>query len=132
MENLVHKLFVFLAETFGANHNETCTLCRIHEPNHVPETSPSLLQSMPLYYHSGKYKLSIRFFLEYCYTIVPLHYNISCTSKGYLVHDRNVHKKFGALLNSTITCIVPFTCNNNFSISLLNEILFLHSLNISF
>ena len=81
-----------------------------------------------IYYPSGKYKLSIRFFffLEYCYTVVFVQY-ILCLSKGCLVHDRNVHKTFSAL-SFTVISVVAFTCNNTtFSVSfLLNEILFLH------
>ena len=45
------------------------TCFRNHEPNRVPEMSLSYLQHIPIYYTSGKYKLSIRFSLEY-YTIV--------------------------------------------------------------
>ena len=49
----------------------------------------------------------------------------------YLVHkivfdDRKVHKYF-SVLNFKIICIKSFTCNNTiFSVSFLNELLFLH------
>ena len=89
-----------LVETFGAQHKKTCCLFRIYEPYHVRGNSFSFSQNMPIYYPSRKYKLSIRFFqFEYWYTVnfVP---DISCPSKGCLVHDRNVHEIF-AVLNPT-------------------------------
>ena len=59
---------------------------RNHEPNRVPEMTLSYLQNIPTYYHSGKYKMSIRSALEYCYTIVFVR-DILCPTKGCFVHD---------------------------------------------
>ena len=41
-----------------------------NEPNRVPEMSLNYLQNIPIYCPSGKYKILIYRFLEYCYTIV--------------------------------------------------------------
>ena len=97
-----------------------------HRSSHVPEMSLSYLPSMSIYYPSGRctYKLLLHSFLEYYYTIVFVH-DISCASKGFLMHGRNFQKHFSAL-NLTLICIQLFTCNNTtFSGSILNEI-FLH------
>ena len=51
-------------------HAPRDTFFRNHKLNHVSEMSLSYLQNMSIYYPSGKYKLSICSFLEYCYTIV--------------------------------------------------------------
>ena len=92
--------FAYLVESFGAKHKKTCCLFRIYEPYHVRGNSFSFLQNMPIYYPSGKYKISIRFFqFEYWYTVKFVH-DISCPSKGCLVHDRNAHEIF-AVLNTT-------------------------------
>ena len=92
------------------------TFSRIHKPNRVPE----------IYCLSGKYKLFIPSFLEYCYTIDFVQ-GISRHSKECVAHDRNDDNFFLAL-NLTIICIKIFTCNNaTSSASFLNEILFLHS-----
>ena len=48
-------------------------------------------------------------FFKYCFTIVFVH--ISCSLKGCLLHDRNVHDIFSAL-NLAVVCIKPFTCNS--------------------
>ena len=99
--------------------------CRNHEQNYLLEESLSFLHNMPIYYPSGKYKFSILSFLEYCYAVAFVH-DVLCMLKGCLVHDGNMHKIF-SVLNFTIICIKNFTCNNTtFSISFLNEILFLH------
>ena len=84
---------------------------------------------MSIYYPSGKYKLAILSFLEYCYRIFGTQYFVRAPpdSKGclYLVDDKNVHKYFFPVLNLTI--IKPFTCNDTiFSVSFLYEILFLY------
>ena len=65
---------------------------------------------MPIYYLSGKYKLSINSFLEYWHKIVSMH-NILHPSKRHLVHDTNVHKVLSAL-TLTITFMKLFTSNN--------------------
>ena len=70
LEILVHNSFVWLVETLAAKKLVPCdTFFGNHEPNCVPETSHSYLQYIPIYYPSGKYKLSIRFFLEYYYRV---------------------------------------------------------------
>ena len=76
---------------------------------------------MPIYFPSGKYKLSIRSFLEYCYTIFGVQYLVCAPQKGMFVFDdRNVLKYF-SVLSFTIICIKPFTSKNNiFSVSFLN------------
>ena len=82
-------------------------------------------QKMPIYFPSGKYKLSIHSFLEYCYIIVFVH-NILCIP-GCLVHEKHAQTFFS--LKWTIICIKSFTFNNmtfSISVSFLNEILFLH------
>ena len=102
-------------DTFFRNHEKYC----------VPKMSLSYLQNMPIYFSSGKYKLSIHSFLIYCYTIVFGH-NFLHPSKWCLVHNKNVHKICSAL-NLKIICITPFTCNNTtFSVSFLNEIYLFH------
>ena len=50
----------------------------------------SYLQNIPIYYPSGKYKLSIRSFLEYYYTTIIFVHDISHLSKRFLVGDANV------------------------------------------
>ena len=60
------------------------TFLKNHEPNCVPETNLNYLQNMPIHYPSGKYKLSVSSFLEYCYTRHFVH-DISCLSKGHSV-----------------------------------------------
>ena len=67
------------------------TFLRDHEPNRVSEMNLNYLQNMPIYHLSRKYKLLIRSFLEYCYTVVFVH-DISFPSKGRLLHETNVHK----------------------------------------
>ena len=97
-----------------------------HRSSHVPEMSLSYLPSMSSYYPLRRctYKLLLHSFLEYYYTIVFVH-DISCASKRFLMHSRNVQKHFSAL-NLTLICIQLFTCNNTtFSGSFLSEI-FLH------
>ena len=53
---------------------------------------------MSIYYLSGKYKLAILSFLEYCYRIFGTQYFVRAPpdSKGclYLVDDKNVHNIF--------------------------------------
>ena len=56
-----------------------------------------------------KYNLSIWSFFKYCFTVVFVH--ISCSLKGCLLHDRNVHDIFSAL-NLAVVCIKHFTCNS--------------------
>ena len=69
---------VFLVETLGVmrHHKEmysspSDTFFRNHEPNRVPERTfcLSYLQNMPTYYPLVNSKLSVRSFLEYCYTV---------------------------------------------------------------
>ena len=81
---------------------------------------------MPIYFPSGKYKLSIRSFLEYRYIIFDVQYFMCALKRMFVFDDRNRQKYF-SVLNFTIICIKRFTCNNTiFSVSFLNEILFLH------
>ena len=105
---------------------EPCgTFFRNHERNRVPEISLSYSQNMPSYFPSGRYKLSICLFLEYCYTIVMVD-DISRPSNGCLLYDRNVYKILSAL-NLTLVCINSFTSNKaTFSVFFLNEMLFLN------
>ena len=85
-----------------------------HEPNHVTQMSLSYLQNMSSYYPSGIYKLSIHFLVRYFFFFL----------KECLVHNTNVCKTFSAL---NLTIIFIKACNNSttFSVSFLNEILFL-------
>ena len=67
-------------------------------------------------------------FLEYCYKIFGAQYFLRAlqVKMAFLLDDRNVHK-YVSVLNFTIICIKFFSCNNTiFSVSFLNEILFLH------
>ena len=71
----------------------------------------------------GNINFQFRSFSEYCYLIGFVH-DISCSSKGCLIHDTNVHETFSAL-----DLIIIFTKPWNsvtFSVSFLNEISFLH------
>ena len=94
---------------------------RSHEPNCVPEMNLNHMQNMSIYYPSGKYKLSVRSFIECCYIIVFVHYN-----SEFVRHKRMVwcmiekQPKYFRALNLKIIFINSFTCNN------INEILFLH------
>ena len=72
------------------------TFFRNCEPSRVPEMSLSHSENKATCFPSDTYKLSIRSFLEYCYTIVFLQ-DISYPSNRCLVHDRNVHKNYSAL-----------------------------------
>ena len=56
------------------------------EPNRVSEMSLSYSQNRPIYFPSGKHKVSICSFLVYCYMTVFV-YDISYSSKGCLVYD---------------------------------------------
>ena len=49
----------------------------------LPEMNLSYLQKMPIYYPSGKYKLSNCFFLDYSYIILFVH-GISHPSQKYV------------------------------------------------
>ena len=89
--------------------------------------SLSYLQNISIYFNSGKYKLSIRSFLEYFYTIIFAHVVFYIPQKDFWCM-RNVRKIFPAL-NLTVICIMPFICNNttfSISVSFLTELLFLH------
>ena len=59
-----------------------------HKQNRVIQMSPSYLKNKPF------------LFKVVCFTIMFIH-DISCPSKGYSVHDENVHKIFTALYSST-------------------------------
>ena len=66
---------------------KTCTTClRDHKPNCVSEMCVNCSQIIPVYYPSGKYKLSIRSFSDNGYTIIFVH-DILCLSKRCLVRD---------------------------------------------
>ena len=67
--------------------------CATTKKRAPPEKSLSFLQNMSIYCLSEIYKLSICSFLEYCYTIYFVH-DISCSSKGCLAHNRNMHRNF--------------------------------------
>ena len=62
------RLLVYACTTTVKKRAPRDTFVRNHEPHRLPETSRSYLQNMPIYFPSGKYKLTIRSFLEYCYT----------------------------------------------------------------
>ena len=116
LEILLPSFFVCLVETFNArlHHRGKTCISWFFVRNRVPEMGLSYLQNIQVYYPSVKYELLIRFFLDYCYTIIFVK-NILCPSKGCLVHDTNKHKIM-SVLNLTIICIKPFTCNStNFS-----------------
>ena len=97
LEILGHDFFVCLLGTFGTRVHRAKklapldTFLRDHEPNRVSEMNLNYLQNMPIYHLSRKYKLLIRSFLEYCYTVVFVH-DISFPSKGRLLYETNVHK----------------------------------------
>ena len=78
---------------------------------------------MLIYFPSGKYKLSIRSFLEYRHIIFDVQYFMCALKRMFVSDDGNMQKYF-SVLNFTIICIKPFTCNK--LVSFLNEILFLH------
>ena len=93
----------------------------------------SYLKNMPIYFSSGKYKLSIHSFISTKYLAPnPMAGNIWCyRSKGWLVvDDRNM--RFLLVLILTM-CIKPFTFSNTIcSVSFLNDIspfnIFLHTI----
>ena len=76
-----YKFFLY---AFLRQGEETWTLLRNHEQNHVL----SCLKNMPIYFPSGKYKLSSHSFLEYSYMIVFV-CDISCPSKGWQKRAEN-------------------------------------------
>ena len=97
-----------------------------YESDCVPEITLSYSQNMAIYFPSAKSKLSISYFLEYCYIIIFVHCISRFYSKRHLVHGKNVYKKL-SVLNLTTICIKSFTYNDTaLSVSFLNEIVFLH------
>ena len=93
--------FVCLVETFDVTH--TCTSkksspCDItffqkSWTKSCTKLSLSYFQNMPIYYSSGKFKISIRFFWEYCYAIVFV-YDISWPTEWCLSMTRTWTKFF--------------------------------------
>ena len=77
--NLFHNFFVYILEYFRCYACSTkkraprYTFFKNHELNCVPYMSISYLENMPIYCPLRKYKLSVRSFLDYCYSIVFVH-----------------------------------------------------------
>ena len=85
------------------------TFFKNHELNRVTEISLSYIQNIPIYCPSGEYKFSVRFFLDYWYTIVFVQY---CAPQNDVWWMIQMCTKFCSALNLTIIFIKPFTCNN--------------------
>ena len=68
--------------------------------------SPSCSQNMPIYFPSGKYKLPICSFLEYCYTIVFLGVFLAQyfvhPSKGCLMQEKRAQNFFSPELGNNL------------------------------
>ena len=84
------RLLVHACTTMVKKRAPRDTFFRNYEPNHNPETSLSC--------HANLFPITFNSFL---YATILVHH-IWCPSKGYLVHDRNVH------MNLTIICIKLF------------------------
>ena len=86
LEILVHSFFVCLVQTSGATRAPRRNVHLVivfskttnNEPkNRVPEMSLCFMQNIQIYYPSGKYKFSIRSFLEYyCYCYYLQQHNL--------------------------------------------------------
>ena len=84
-----------------------------------------ILFNVPIYYPLGECKLSICSFLEYCYTIAVFMHSVLCLSKDVWCVIKTQAKFFSAL-NLTIAFSTFHFVITIFSVSFLNELLFLH------
>ena len=97
----------------------------------LPELNLSYLQKMPIYYPSGKYKLSNCFFLDYSYIILFVH-GISRPSQKYVWFGA-WHKQRAQFFSAmNLTMFIKLFTSMTFSASFLTYILFLRSFSFKY
>lgn len=93
-----------------------------HERNCITEMSFSYSQNIQIYYLSGKYKFSNRYFLEYWCRIIFVHNTVALTSKRMFFECYKRAQHFFRA-ESDDSVFNTFTCVTK-SLSIFNEILF--------